>query len=81
MLVDPYTFPIGAFLERGNAAAPGFPLVGGLAGAAGGPGANRLFCDGDVLERGGVGVLLGGEVRPSGRARWSARAAAPSGRR
>lgn len=62
MLVDPYTFPIGAFLERGNSAAPGFPLVGGLAGAAGGAGANRLFCDGDVLDRGGVGVVLGGEV-------------------
>lgn len=62
MLVDPYSFPIGAFLERGNAAAPGFPLVGGLAGAAGGAGANRLFCDGDVLERGGVGVVLGGDV-------------------
>jgi small ligand-binding sensory domain FIST len=62
MLVDPYTFPISAFLERGNSAAPGFPLVGGLAGAAGGAGANRLFCDGDVLDRGGVGVVLGGEV-------------------
>ena len=62
MLVDPYTFPISAFLERGNSAAPGFPLVGGLAGAAGGAGANRLFCDGDVLEQGGVGVVIGGET-------------------
>jgi len=66
MLVDPYTFPIGAFLERGNSAAPGFPLVGGLAGAAGGAGANRLFCDGDVLERGGVGVVIGGEAEAVG---------------
>ena len=66
MLVDPYTFPIGAFLERGNSAAPGFPLVGGLAGAAGGAGANRLFCDGDVLEGGGVGVVIGGEAEAVG---------------
>jgi small ligand-binding sensory domain FIST len=41
---------------------PGFPLVGGLGGAPGGPGANRLFLDGEVHERGGVGVLLGGDV-------------------
>jgi len=62
MLVDPYSFPVGRFLERSNAIMPGFPLVGGLAGAGGGPGANRLFIDGDVLERGGVGIVLGGEV-------------------
>ncbi len=62
VLVDPYSFPVGAFLERNNTLMPGFPLVGGLAGAAGGPGANRLFLDGEVLERGGVGVLLGGEI-------------------
>lgn len=62
MLVDPYSFPIGEFLERSNSTMPGFPLVGGLAGAVGGAGANRLFLDGEVLTRGGVGVLLGGEV-------------------
>ncbi|MCW2718376.1 FIST N-terminal domain-containing protein [Pseudonocardia sp.] len=62
MLVDPYSFPVGGFLERSNALMPGFPLVGGLAGAAGGPGANRLFLDGEVVERGGVGFVLGGEV-------------------
>jgi small ligand-binding sensory domain FIST len=62
MLVDPYTFPVAPFLERGNAVAPGFPLVGGLAGAAGGAGANRLFYNGEVLEGGGIGVVLGGEV-------------------
>ena len=61
MLVDPHSFPAGAFLARGNAAMPGFPVVGGLAGA-GGPGVNRLFYDGDVLDSGGVGVVLGGDV-------------------
>lgn len=61
MLVDPHTFPAGPFLERSNTTMSGFPLVGGLAGA-GGLGVNRLFSDGEVLDRGGVGVVLGGEV-------------------
>jgi len=62
LLVDPYSFPVGEFLERCNAVMPGFPLVGGLASAPPGPGSNRLFLDGQEYERGGVGVLLGGEV-------------------
>jgi small ligand-binding sensory domain FIST len=62
LLVDPYTFPVGAFLERSNVIMPGFPLVGGLAGAGSGPGANRLFIDGEVVPRGGVGFVLGGEA-------------------
>jgi small ligand-binding sensory domain FIST len=62
LVVDPYSFPVGGFLQHGNATMPGFPLVGGLTGAPGGPGANRLFLDGEVHDRGGVGVLLGGDV-------------------
>ncbi|MGE3287050.1 MAG: FIST N-terminal domain-containing protein [Pseudonocardia sp.] len=62
LLADPYSFPVGGFLERTNTLAPGFPLVGGLASAAAGPGANRLFLDGEAYDRGTVGVLLGGEV-------------------
>ncbi len=62
MLVDPYSFPVGGFLEQSNVLMPGFPLVGGLAGAGAGPGANRLFVDGEVVPRGGVGFVLGGEV-------------------
>lgn len=62
LVVDPYSFPVGAFLQHGNAAQPGFPVVGGLTGAPGGPGANRLFLDGEVHDRGGVGVVLGGDA-------------------
>jgi len=62
LLVDPYSFPVSGFLEHCNTVLPGFPLVGGVASAPSGPGANRLFLDGQVHERGGVGVLLGGEV-------------------
>jgi small ligand-binding sensory domain FIST len=54
-VLDPYTFPVSAFLEQVK---PELPVVGGLAGASG-PGATRLFVDGDVLTRGGVGVRLG----------------------
>lgn len=62
VLIDPYSFPVGGFLDRCNATLPGFPLVGGLASAAAGPGGNRLFLDGEVLAHGGVGVVLGGDV-------------------
>lgn len=62
LVVDPYSFPVGGFLQHANATMPGFPLVGGQAGAPGGPGANRLFLDGEVHDGGGVGVMLGGRV-------------------
>ncbi|MGI9002265.1 MAG: FIST signal transduction protein [Pseudonocardia sp.] len=62
LLVDPYSFPVAGFLEHSNRVMPGFPLVGGLTGAPGGSGVNRLFLDGEVTSGGGVGVLLGGEV-------------------
>ncbi|MDN5861172.1 MAG: FIST C-terminal domain-containing protein [Pseudonocardia sp.] len=54
-VLDPYTFPVPAFLEQ---VGPDVPVVGGLAGSSG-PGSTRLFVDGDVLHRGGVGVRLG----------------------
>jgi small ligand-binding sensory domain FIST len=58
LLVDPHTFPVAEFL-RGTA---GFPVVGGLASARGGPGSNRLFLDGEVHAHGAVGLLVGGDV-------------------
>lgn len=54
-VLDPYTFPVTAFLER---IAADLPVIGGLAGASG-PGSTRLFVDGEVLTRGGVAVRLG----------------------
>ena len=61
LLVDPYSFPVAAFLDRCNTAMPGFPLVGGLASAPGGPGENRLFHDGEAFDRGAV-ASFGAEV-------------------
>jgi small ligand-binding sensory domain FIST len=57
-VLDPYTFPVTAFLEQ---VAPDLPVVGGLAGSAG-PGSTRLFVDGEVHTRGGVAVRLGAEA-------------------
>ncbi|MGI5128530.1 FIST signal transduction protein [Pseudonocardia sp. CA-107938] len=57
-VLDPYTFPVTTFLQQ---VGPRLPVVGGLAGATG-PGATRLFCDGEVVSRGGVAVRLDGAV-------------------
>lgn len=59
LLVDPHTFPVAGFLRDTGAV----PVVGGLASARGGPGSNRLFLDGEVHAHGGVGLVLGGDVR------------------
>src|SRR4051794_9865109 len=62
LLADPWSFPIDGFVERSNDALPGLPLVGGLASGLRGRGSTRLFLDGQVADRGAVGVLLGGPV-------------------
>jgi small ligand-binding sensory domain FIST len=62
VLADPFTFPIQGFVEQSTDALGGLPLVGGIASAPGGAGATRLFLDGEVHERGVVGMTLGGDV-------------------
>jgi small ligand-binding sensory domain FIST len=62
LLGDPYTFPTDAFLSRMNEDLPGLPVLGGMASGFRGPGQCRLLLDGDVHDRGAVGVLLQGEV-------------------
>ena len=59
LLADPFTFPVDGVLRVLDAARPGVQVVGGMASAAAGPGANRLVADDRVVERGAVGVLLG----------------------
>lgn len=60
LFADPFTFPVGVFLERIEEMQPGLPVIGGLASAGRGPGGNRLAVDGSVLEEGAVGVVLSG---------------------
>jgi small ligand-binding sensory domain FIST len=62
LFADPFTFPIDGFVERSNDLVPGFPYVGGLAAGLPGDGGTRLVLDGELHNRGAVGVLIGGEV-------------------
>jgi small ligand-binding sensory domain FIST len=61
LLADPYGFPVVPFVEHCNKTRPGMPLVGGMAGGAGGPGSIRLLLDGEIVD-GAVGVLLSGAM-------------------
>lgn len=62
LLADPFTFPVQGFVEQSGSVLGGLPLVGGLASGGTGPGTSRLFLDGRVVDRGAVGVVLGGPV-------------------
>jgi small ligand-binding sensory domain FIST len=62
LLADPWSFPVDGFVEQSNDALPGLPIVGGMAAGVGGRGSTRLLIDGRVVERGAVGVVLGGPV-------------------
>jgi small ligand-binding sensory domain FIST len=60
LLVDPFTFPIGAFLEELNDEHPGLLLVGGIASGGGRPGRQALILDDEVHNDGAVGVTVDG---------------------
>jgi len=62
LLADPWSFPVDGFVSRSNDALVGLPIVGGCANGLRGRGSTRLFLDGDVIDRGAVGVLLAGPV-------------------
>ena len=55
-------FPADAFVDRSTDALAALPLVGGLAAGGGTRGSTRLLLDGQVHERGAVGVVLAGPV-------------------
>jgi small ligand-binding sensory domain FIST len=60
LLVDPFTFPAGAFLTSLNEAHERVPLVGGIAAGGGRPGAQALILDDAVHSEGAVGVVVSG---------------------
>lgn len=62
LLADPYSFPADGFVSRANSALEGLPFVGGIAAGPRGPGSTRLWVDGRTVDRGAVGVVLGGDV-------------------
>ncbi|HJZ61559.1 MAG TPA: FIST N-terminal domain-containing protein [Miltoncostaeaceae bacterium] len=59
LLADPYTFRSDRLAGALNDAG-GPVLVGGLASGGAGPGAHRLFLDGEVLRDGAIGVAVAG---------------------
>jgi small ligand-binding sensory domain FIST len=62
LLADPWSFPVDGFVEQTNQALPGLPMVGGMAAGSQGRGSTRLLIDDHVVDRGAVGVMLGGPV-------------------
>jgi small ligand-binding sensory domain FIST len=57
LLADP-SFPVEGLLESLGRSHPRLVVVGGMASAGTGPGANRLVVDDRILDHGAVGVLL-----------------------
>lgn len=62
VLADPWSFPVDGFVASSNESHRGLPLVGGMAAGAHGRGSTRLLVDGNVMDRGAVGVMLSGAV-------------------
>ncbi|MFZ0322704.1 MAG: FIST N-terminal domain-containing protein [Actinomycetes bacterium] len=62
LLADAWSFPVEGFVEHSAQAYPGLALSGGLAAGRSGAGSTRLLLDGRVVDRGAVGVLVGGDV-------------------
>ena len=58
LLTEPFSFPVDSLTKASNHQYPHLRIVGGIASADGGPGANRLILDGALHTDGAVGVLL-----------------------
>ncbi|HZQ65509.1 MAG TPA: FIST N-terminal domain-containing protein [Gaiellaceae bacterium] len=61
LLVDPFTFPAGAFLSELNERYERLPVVGGISVGGRRPGSQALLLDGDVHTDGAVGVVVSGQ--------------------
>lgn len=59
LLADPYSVPAEELLAWVHQRHPGLPVVGGMASAGRGPGANRLVLGTTMRSAGAVGALLG----------------------
>ena len=64
LLADPFSMPVGDLLEGLQRVGPGFPVIGGMASAARGPGGNRLVIGGRVASQGAVGLVLDSRAVP-----------------
>jgi len=59
---DPFTTPLDPLLLAADAAAPGVPVVGGMASSGRQPGQNLLLRNDEAFDQGVVGVSLGGPI-------------------
>jgi small ligand-binding sensory domain FIST len=62
-LGDPFSTPLDPFMAALDAAAPGVPLIGGMASAGHNPGENRLARNDEVFDDGFVGISLSGPIQ------------------
>jgi small ligand-binding sensory domain FIST len=60
MLADPFSFPADVLLDHLNEAAPGLPVVGGMASGGLEAGRNSLYFNDEILRDGAVGAILTG---------------------
>ncbi|HEX4744534.1 MAG TPA: FIST N-terminal domain-containing protein [Candidatus Limnocylindria bacterium] len=60
LIADGYSFPADLLLDHLNDAAPGVPVVGGMASAGLEAGRNSLYLDDDIFHDGAVGVIVTG---------------------
>lgn len=60
VLADAYSFPVEGFVEQSAESLAGLPVAGGLAVGGQGSGSTRLLIDDRVVQRGAVGLVLGG---------------------
>ncbi len=76
MLADPWSFPAGGFVDGSVQALNHLPLLGGLAGGPA-PGSVRMLVDGRIVDRGAVGLVLGGSVNAHAAVAHSTRPVGP----
>ncbi|HEX5017745.1 MAG TPA: FIST N-terminal domain-containing protein, partial [Actinomycetes bacterium] len=62
VLADAYSFPVEGFVESSGISLRGLPIAGGIAVGGQGSGSTRLLIDDRVVDRGAVGLVLGGPV-------------------
>lgn len=60
VLADAYSFPVEGFVEESARSLGRLPIAGGVAVGGQGSGSTRLLLDNRVVERGAVGLVLGG---------------------
>jgi small ligand-binding sensory domain FIST len=62
MLAEPFSFPVGDFLNVCNARVPGVRVMGGMASAGNRAGVNRLALDDRILDSGAVALMCSEDV-------------------